>query len=185
MAVLIALAGLSGAGKTTAIAHFESLGLGQRAYLGEEVLKEVNSRGLARNPGNERSVRLSLRETEGPAVLAVRATPLIQSILAVGTDVFVDRIFDFEEYEYLKASFTDCTLILLGIIANFEIRSLQLASRLERPLSSEDLKVRDDSELSRLGTGCVVDLADHKIRNEGTLAALQHALEQFWKTVKI
>ena len=42
----------------------------------------------------------------------------------MGTNVFVDAIFDAEEYQYLQASFTDCTLILLGIIASFEIRSV-------------------------------------------------------------
>ncbi len=182
MALLIAVTGLSGAGKTTAIGHFESIGLGQRVYLGEEVLKEINLKGLARNPANEESVRLSLRENEGAAVFAARATPLIERILAMGTNVFVDAIFDLEEYQHLRASFKNCTLIMLGIRASFETRSVRLASRPERPLTPEDLKVRDKTELLRLGTGSVFDHANYKIDNEDTLVAFQQALEQFWKT---
>lgn len=181
MTFLISLAGLSGAGKTTAITHFESLGLGQRVYLGEEVLKEINIRGLERSPANERSIRLSLREMQGASVLAVRATPLIGDILATGTNVFVDAIFDIEEYQHLQASFRECRTILLSVVASYETRSVRLISRLERPLTPQELKLRDEVELSRLRTGSVIDRADHKIDNEGTLLAFQQDLEKFWK----
>jgi dephospho-CoA kinase len=179
MTFLTAVTGLSGVGKTTAIGHFESLGLGQRVYLGEEVLKEVNLRGLARNPENERSVRLTIREDEGPAV---RATPLIERILAMGTNVFVDAIFDLEEYQHLKESFAKCSFVLLGVRAKRETRAVRLAIRPERPLTFEELQIRDSTELTQLRTDKVMDQADHKIDNEDSLAAFQQALEQFWQT---
>jgi dephospho-CoA kinase len=183
MAYVIGVTGLSGVGKTTAIVHFENLGLGQRVYLGEEVLKELNSRGLARNSANEQSIRLNLRQIEGPAVLAMRAAPLIKRILARGTNVFLDAIFAIEEYQYLQTSFPGSRLMLLAIIASREVRLLRLASRPERPLTSEEMGVRDANELSRLKTGNVIDHANYIIENESTLIVFQRALEQFWSNV--
>jgi dephospho-CoA kinase len=183
MPYLIAVAGHSGVGKTTAINHFENLGFGQRIYLGEEVLKELNLRGLERNSANEQCVRLSLREREGPAVFAVRATSLIESVLVMETNAFIDAVFTIEEAQYLQISFPHCKFVLLGLTASFEIRSQRLASRIERPLTLKEMTLRDDAELSRLNTDSVVSHADCIIQNEATLADLQQTLEQFWKTL--
>lgn len=87
MAYLIGLAGLSGAGKTTAIDHLVSIGVGGRVYLGQIVLDEVEKRGLLRLPENERTVRLALRAELGLDILAKRAAPDIDGLLANGMNV--------------------------------------------------------------------------------------------------
>jgi dephospho-CoA kinase len=183
MTYLIAVAGHSGVGKTTAINHLENLGFGQRIYLGEEILKELNLRGLERTSANEQSVRLSLREREGPTVFAVRAAPLIESVLVTETNAFIDAVFTMEESRYLQTSFPDYKFVLLGITASLEIRSQRLASRIERPLTLKEMRDRDDAELSRLNTDSVVNHANSIIQNEATLADFQQKLEQFWKTL--
>ena len=183
MTIIVAVTGFSGAGKTTALQQFERQGVGQRIYLGKIVLDEISARNLAVSPSNERLVRLELREKEGPAVLAVRASPAIERCLDAGTNIFIDAIFDIEEYQFLTNRFTNCPLVLLGIQASFEIRSLRVATRAERPITREELKIRDETELSRLKTGNVMNHANYRIDNESTLAMFQEALEQFWKSI--
>jgi dephospho-CoA kinase len=54
MPILVALAGLSGAGKTTAADYFSAAGLAERLYVGEEVLNEIRAQGLPGGPDTER-----------------------------------------------------------------------------------------------------------------------------------
>lgn len=183
MPSLVAVTGSSGAGKTTAIEYLERQGFGQRIYLGEAVFDEIRARGLPRSAQSERSVRLVLRENEGPAVFAVRAMPIIEQTLAAGRSVFIDAIFDLEEYKYLRTSFSNCPSTLLGIVASFETRLLRVASRSDRPLTAEELKGRDSTELSRLGSSNIMERADFKITNEDTLYDFQKRLIEFWSTV--
>jgi dephospho-CoA kinase len=180
MAFLIAVAGLSGAGKTTAVDHFRDLGLGRKVYLGETVLNEIHTRGLSATPENERAVRIDLRTQYGPEVLAARAASSIKQSLDDGVNVFLDAIFQIEEYQYLRAHCGNSTMVLLGIEASFEIRSGRLRLRAQRPLTSEELKVRDAAEISRLGTGNVIANANHKVLNEGTIQSFRSDLEKIW-----
>lgn len=87
MGMLIAVAGLAGAGKTTAIDHLESLRAGRQVYVGELVLNEVRARGLEVNPENENLVRLDLRHTRGPEAFAAL-------VLREGTLIYIDDYFN-------------------------------------------------------------------------------------------
>jgi dephospho-CoA kinase len=81
MAYLIAVTGLSGAGKTTAVNYLQKIGAGQKIYLGQVVLAEVRSRGMPPGPDSERAVRMDFRKQHGPAALAVLAGPQIRECL--------------------------------------------------------------------------------------------------------
>jgi dephospho-CoA kinase len=180
MAFLIAVAGLSGAGKTTAIDHFKSLGLGQKVYLGDTVLNEVRARGLSPGPENERLVRLDFRSQHGPGALAVLAAPTIKALLNGSVNVLVDAIFEIEEYKHLQTCCESSTPVLLAIEASFETRARRLRLRAERPLTPEELKVRDNTEIATLGTGTAIAGAHYKIVNEGAIQDFQNDLERFW-----
>ncbi len=71
--MLIAVAGLAGVGKSTAVKHLETRGFGPCLYVGHYVLEEVRARGLAETAENERQVREALRQDLGRDVLARRA----------------------------------------------------------------------------------------------------------------
>jgi dephospho-CoA kinase len=182
MAFLIAVAGLSGAGKTTAVDYLKDLGLGQKVYLGDTVLNEVRARGLPSSPENERLVRLDIRLQHGPGALAVLAGPAVKELLDEGVNVFVDAIFEAEEYQHLETCCGNSTSVLLAIEASFETRALRLRSRAERPLTREELKVRDETEMTRLGTSMIMARAGYKIVNEGSIQAFQNDLKGFWKS---
>jgi dephospho-CoA kinase len=81
MALLIAVAGWSGSGKTTAIDHLSKIGAGEKIYIGEAVLDEIHARGMAPGPVSEQLVRLNLREQHGRGALALRAIPSVKEHL--------------------------------------------------------------------------------------------------------
>ena len=182
MAFLIAVSGLSGAGKTTAVDHLKKLGLGEKVYLGDTVLDEVRARGLWPNSENERLVRLSLRSERGRGALATLAAPTVLALLRKGVNVLVDAIFEIEEYRHLETCCENSTPVLLAIEASFETRAHRLRLRVERPLTREELRIRDETEIDRLGTGAVMAGARYKIVNERSIRSFQIDLEQFWKT---
>jgi len=166
MAVLVALAGFSGAGKTTAADYFCNAGLAKKIYFGDVVLNEVRARGLPLTADTERAVRIELRERHGPAVFACRATPLIKAQLNQGVNVVVDAVFQDEEYRCLQdCCSTAFSCILLAIEASFATRSQRLVARRERPYSSEELKARDNLERQKLHTDTAISGAKQKILN--------------------
>ena len=181
MPFLIAVAGLSGAGKTTAIDYLTNFAGGQKVYLGDTVLNEVRARGLPATPENERSVRLDIRLQRGPGALAVLAAPIIQTLLKDGINVLVDAIFEIEEYQHLQTRCENSTPVLLGIEASFAVRAHRLRSRAERPLTRDQLKARDNTEATKLGTRSVIAGARYKIVNEGSMQAFHKELERFWR----
>src|SRR5438067_2069119 len=113
MALLIAVTGLSGAGKTTAISWLANSGVGEKVYLGQSVLDEVRARGLPPGPQSERQVRLDLRNEFGAGILARRAVSKVKDYLDSGTNVLVDAIFEHEEYRCFENCCSGSSLILL------------------------------------------------------------------------
>ena len=64
----VAVTGFAGAGKTSAVDFWENSGIGRRTYVGQLVIDEVISRGLAINPEVERKIRLEFGPNMGPLV---------------------------------------------------------------------------------------------------------------------
>jgi hypothetical protein len=118
-------------------------------------------------------------------VLAALAAPTIERLLNDGVNVFVDAIFEIEEYQRLEKCCRNSKLVFLAIEASFEIRSSRLRLRTERPLTPKELKERDDTEISKLGTASAIANADHKIVNEQSMQIFQNALERFWTTITV
>jgi dephospho-CoA kinase len=181
MAFLIAVTGLSGAGKTTAVDYLKNVGVGEKVYFGDIVLNEVRARGLALTAENERSVRLDLRSQHGLGALAIRAGPIVTGLLNDGLNLLVDAIFAIEEYQHLQTCCGNSTPVLLAIEASFETRSRRLLSRAERPLTPEELRIRDQTEIANLGTGKAIAAAHHRIVNEESIQTFYGNLKQFWK----
>jgi dephospho-CoA kinase len=180
MRLIVAVTGLSCVGKTTAIEHFERLGLGLRVYLGKIVLDEIRERGLWPISSNESLVRLELREKEGPAFLVRRSVGAIEECITTGYTAFIDAIFHQEEFDYLRSSFPGCKVVMLGIEAEFNIRALRAASRAERRMTLDELESRDKIELSRLKTPNIVNRSDHRVFNNSTMENFETSLDLIW-----
>lgn len=182
MAALVGVAGLAGAGKTTAVQFLSGLSGGKVVYLGEVVIEEVLARGLPATRENERKVRLELREQNGSAALAMLYADRVTQLIVSAVSVFVDAIFVKTEFEVLKSRDPAGSAYLLAIEASFDLRCDRLASRADRPFSPGELAERDETELSRLGTGAVIAAASHTIRNEGSLQDFHARLTAFWES---
>jgi dephospho-CoA kinase len=175
----VGVAGLAGAGKTTAIDRLMSLTGGQALYLGRTVLDEVRARGLPETRENERLVRIDLRREKGPAALAIPYIALVADCVGKGVPVFVDAILTQGEFDVLASRVPSGCAHLLAITASFEIRSIRLASRPGRPLNADELRKRDKTELEVLGTGAVIESAEYAIRNEESLDEFYRRLAAF------
>jgi dephospho-CoA kinase len=176
---IVGVAGLAGAGKTTAVEYFKRLTGGRVLYLGQSVLGQVRARGLSETRDNERGVRIDLRHEKGRAALALPYVGTIAQYLANKIPVFVDAIYTQEEFSVLKACFPPRSAHLLAIKASFAVRSTRLAKREERAYSCDELRKRDETELKKLGTGAVFAAAEHPIRNEKSLAGFYRDLAAF------
>jgi dephospho-CoA kinase len=174
--MLVAVSGLSGAGKTTTIDYLEREGAGRRIYLGDLVHDEVNRRKLAQTLENERLIRLELRQ-QGMDALARLALPTIVRLMREGC-VLLDAICTPEERMLYEAELR-VPVAVIAISASFEIRAARLEKRQSRPTTREDLERRDRTELEQLRLEEVLASAEHKLTNEATLGELEAALDEF------
>ncbi|WP_114954269.1 AAA family ATPase [Sphingosinicella terrae] len=178
--MLIAAAGFAGAGKSTALRHLASIGVGDYHYAGGIVTREVARLGLEAGPQNERRARDDLREKDGMAALAKIAEPDLRARLQVAPRVLIDAICNIEEAEYYRARFGG-TLVILALQTKFELRATRLAVRPERPLSVHDLIRRDAYETETLRMDKVLNAADFTIVNDGDIADLETSLARLAK----
>ena len=172
--MLLAFAGLAVAGKATAIGIFERIGFGRRFYAGQVLRDEVERRGLALTPQNEREIRTNLRDQRGMDVFARLAYPSLSEIICSGP-VLLDAIYCVEERDFYRDSF-DTSLQVLAIGASRETRADRLATRKERPIGTDDLACRDALELGQYRLADVTSSADHIIDNESSLSQFEEIL---------
>ena len=115
---LIAFAGLSGSGKSTAIKHLVDRGVATSFYAGEFLAAELAAKGLERTPDNERELRIALRREHGMGVFADRSIPELRLRVAGGV-VLLDAIYCPAEHEAYRAAFAD-KMAVVAMAASFE-----------------------------------------------------------------
>ena len=175
--MLVAVCGLAGAGKTTAVDILEGLGAGARVYVGAFVTAEVAHRRLPPTPQSEREVREDLRASGGMAALAWLALPTIEGILEAGRVALVDAIYCVEEFALYRERLGD-QVVRISVEAEKWHREERLAIRTLRRIDAEALAKRDEFELAQLGLGAVLAAAEHRVINDGTLDDLEHTLQR-------
>lgn len=173
---IIAVAGLCGVGKSTAVHYLAGETGGEVIYFGETVLRVVRERGLATTSANEQIVRISLREQHGDACLAVAEAGRMRAILAESRPIFIDAVYCAAELEFLSTLVSGVPFTLLGIDTPFPLRVERLEDRSVRPLSETELRARDATEMQRLDTGGVMAKANCQIANDGSMELFQSAL---------
>lgn len=173
--MILALAGLAGAGKTTAIRMLSDAGCGSRLYVGGIVMEEVRRRGMTSGSESERLVRNVLREAGGMGVLARIASSAIERMDARG-GVLIDAVYNPEEHAIYTERF-GYRFKVLGIRTPTGIRAARLSMRSQRPITADELAKRDEYELGTLRLDHVLAQADHGIDNAGSLDELEHSLQ--------
>lgn len=166
---LVAIVGMSGAGKSEVSRLFEKSGF-IRIRFGDITDEEVRKRGLELNEENERRTRESLREKYGMAAYAVLNLSRIDLALKQ-KKVVIDGLYSWEEYLFLKNYFRE-NFAVVAVWASPGVRYARLADRAVRPLTAEEASGRDVAEVEKINKAAPIAMADFTILNESSLKSL-------------
>ncbi|MFX1601251.1 MAG: AAA family ATPase [Promethearchaeota archaeon] len=164
---VLAICGLPGSGKTTAIEAIEDLGI--IVSMGDVVRNEVKQRNLEPSGNNIGRIAKELREKSGPAIIAEKCVDLIKS--KNEEIVFVDGVRSLSEVNIFRRYWK---FPIIAIIVDEEKRFKYLfeRNRSDDPKSLKDLKERDKREIE-FGLDRVLENADYKILNNSSIEDLK------------
>ena len=172
---VIGTVGLPGSGKGEAAAVASDLDI-PVVTMGDVVRAETGARGL--DPYTDHgSVAKALREEEGPAAIATRSLPMIESYLESHDRVLVDGLRSGTEVEAFEERFDD-EFVLLSVEAPFDLRAQRLSGRGRDTTEAdggEGLRERDERERG-FGMDDAMERADVRIENTGTLEEFREAI---------
>jgi dephospho-CoA kinase len=178
---VIAIVGMTGAGKSEVARVFEEHGL-KKVRFGDITDEELKKEGLEPNEENERYIRQQLREKHGMAAYAKLNLPRIDSSLK-SSNVVIDGLYSWEEYVVLKERYGE-KLSVLAVWASPTTRHARLAHRAKRPLTLEEAASRDKSEIENINKGGPIAMADFTIINEASLEKLEKETERVLSALK-
>lgn len=173
---IIAVVGMCGSGKSEAVKFFVENGY-KRVYFGEVVMNEMKRLGLEVNEANERATRENLRKEFGMGAMAVKSLPVIEEFMK-HSNVVIESLYSWEEFKILKDKFGDA-FKLITIYTTKELRYERLLKRPFRPLTNEESKSRDISEIEKLDKGGPIAYTDYLIMNDVTLDEMNAELKKY------
>ena len=177
---ILAIVGMSGSGKSTAIDYLTERGI-PKVYFGGIIYKAMEEAGIERTPESEQAFRKDIRDREGNDFVVKRAIKEAQNLIAAGQKrIVLDGLYSWTEYKILREVFpTEMTVV--AIIAPKALRRKRLAERKERPFNAEEAAQRDIHEIEDIEKGGPIAIADYYVDNSGTIEEF-HA--NFAKIVK-
>jgi dephospho-CoA kinase len=178
---IVAIVGMTGSGKSEASSFFKSKGFPVIRF-GDVTDLELKSRGLETNEKNEKMMREQLRKELGMDAYAKKNLPRIKEALKGARYVFLDGVYSWEEYIYLKKELGD-DIAFLAIYTPPRLRYDRLMSRKIRPLKAEESQSRDKAELENLNKGGPIAMADYTIDNSGSRKDLIKKLENYLRFI--
>lgn len=161
--LVLILVGLPGSGKTTVADFFKSkdFPVVRMGEITDEILREKN---LPPTCENEKLVREALRQKYGEDIYARKVAGQILLFLKENPLVVIDGMRSEEEYKFFKKTLPQVKVLFIE--AGEKIRHLRLTQRKVRPLTVQQAKERDMSELTRLGLYTFRKSADFIVNNE-------------------
>lgn len=174
--LLLAFVGMPGSGKSEASAFLKKKGFAYIRFgaLTEEGLADMH---LPVTPENEQMYREKVREELGMAAYAIKSESKIQSLLEEHDVVVIDGLYSWEEYVFLNEKFPGLKIIY--IFASPKVRYERVGKRAVRPLTEEQARMRDFSEIEKLNKSGPIALADFVIENNGSLSEFHTKIDTF------
>jgi dephospho-CoA kinase len=164
---ILALVGLPGSGKSTAIEAIFDLGI--VVTMGDVVRNEAKRRNIELSGSNLGKIAEQLRKEEGPGIVAKRCVNLIKKMKE--NIIFIDGIRSLDEVSIFR-KFWKFPIIAIIVDEKKRFRRLFKRSRSDDPKNLEELKERDHREL-KFGLDEVLEKADYKINNNSTVDNLK------------
>ncbi len=173
---IIALVGMAGSGKSSAIAYLEEKFSWPKVYFGDVIFDRLKADGLEITNDNERAVREKIRDESGMGACAELSLPKVRKALEQSDTVLVESLYSWDEYKVMKREFGGAFEVV-AVCAPARVRLERLARRPRRPIATaEELQLRDWSEIEKTDKGGPIALADYTVVNAGTLEELYQAL---------
>lgn len=142
--------------------------------MGDVVREEARKRGLSFGDATVGGMADEERRTHGPGIWAERTLPLVTSQNCV-----IDGLRSKAELEVFREQFGSA-LLLVAIVSSPEARFQRLVSRRRDDdiLSREEFERRNRREMA-WGLGNLIESADVRIENEGSLDDFRKAIDNF------
>lgn len=177
MARVVAVCGMPGSGKGE-FAEIMAINGCPVFSMGDMIRLEVKTRGLEESPEIFGIIAAELRKKFGDDVLAVRLADTIDNELNSSSMVLIEGLRGTAEYEIFKnrwgADF--CTV---AIVASPDTRFARIQTRgRSEDGNYEQFLIRESRE-SGWGLSDLIDTADYKLSNEGTLQEFTDSCESW------
>ena len=164
---ILAIVGLPGSGKTTAIEAIKDLGM--VVTMGNIVRDEARRRNLEPSGTNLGKLAQELRTSWGPEIIAQKCVELIKNMKS--KIIFIDGIRSLAEINVFRKQW-EFPIIAIIVDENERLKRLFNRARSDDPKTLQELRDRDMREL-KFGLDKVLEIADYKIKNDSTINNLK------------
>ena len=172
---IIAVVGLAGSGKSTAVEYFTEKGY-PKVYFGGVILQGMKDAGIERTAASEQIFREEIREQNGKDFVANKIVEQIKHLAASGQHrIIADGLYTWTEFLVLKKAFPG-ELHLVAIVTPRQLRYRRLSERAVRPFTVTEAHERDITEIEHLEKGGPIAIADHYVINDGSVEELHEKL---------
>lgn len=180
---IIAVVGMSGAGKSVAVDYLTRRGT-PKVHFGNMIYREMDKRGIPITPDSQREFREMIRATEGQDWVVRQAITEINDLIAAGQKrIVLDGLYSWTEYRALKHAFPGNELTVIAIVAPRTLRYDRVAHRPERPFNAQEIRARDYSEIEKLEKGAPIAMADYYVLNDRDIEHLESQLKSILQTI--
>ena len=173
---IIALVGLAGSGKRSAVEYFTKKGI-PKIYFGGIIYKAMEEAGIEPTWDNQQKFREDIRRREGKDFVVKRVVKSAHDLIDAGQKLIVlDGLYTWSEYKILKHEFPG-QMSVIAVVTPKHLRYQRMAKRPERPMQPREVDQRDWSEIENLEKGGPIAIADYFVMNDHGLDELYAQLE--------
>ena len=173
---IIALVGLAGSGKSSAVEYLTEKGF-PKIYFGGVIYKAMDEAGIEKTWDNQQQFREEIRRREGKDFVIKRVIKNIHDLLNAGQNkIVLDGSYTWSEYKSVKHEFPG-QVVVIAIVTPKYLRYQRMAKRIERPMQPHEVDQRDWSEIENLEKGGPIAIADYFIINDGSLEQLHQKID--------
>ena len=175
-AKIIALVGLAGSGKSSAVEYLTKKGF-PKIYFGGVIYKAMDEAGIEPTWDNQQKFREEIRQREGKDFVIRRVIKNIRDLINAGQNkIVLDGLYTWSEYKILKHEFPG-QVVVIAIVTPKHLRYQRMVKRPERPMQPREVDQRDWSEIENLEKGGPIAVADYFVINDGNLDQLHQKID--------
>ena len=175
-AKIIALVGLAGSGKSSAVEYLTKKGF-PKIYFGGVIYKAMEEAGIEPTWDNQQKFREEIRQREGKDFVIRRVIKNIRDLINAGQNkIVLDGLYTWSEYKILKHEFPG-QVVVIAIVTPKHLRYQRMTKRPERPMQPREVDQRDWSEIENLEKGGPIAIADYFIINDSDLIQLHQKID--------